>query len=75
MNSRRELISTFNIFLAFCTASSAVYRENGNVSITYDIKNEGTSGVPAFFSITKLSNDTDNPFEYKYYIGQREEGN
>lgn len=74
MNSRREFFSTFYFVLALATASTVVFKENGNVSIIYDIHNKGTSEVPGPFEITKLSDDIDKPFEYKYYIGKREEG-
>lgn len=71
MNSRREFLLTIHFILVY----AAAFQEIGNVSIIYDTKKGEAAEAPELFAIKKLSDDTDKPFEYKYYIGQREEGN
>lgn len=74
MNIRWEYFRKLYIFSIFATASSDMFNENGKVSIIYDVQHKGTSEVPEHFAVNNFLYDTDKPFEYKYYIGKREEG-
>lgn len=75
MNSRWEYFRIICFFLILdTTASSDMFNEKGKVSIIYDVQNKGISEVPEPCAINKLLYDADKPYEYKYYIGKKEEG-